>query len=125
MIVNGNVISEKKINLDIQDLEKAKKIFECLGFNELVEVKYHVIVYEKNGMELAFQIVENLGTLIEYENVNDFEGKSLKEINTIKQKMYDEIKNTGINISEDMNIKKAYELIKKNLKQVYFSNFVW
>lgn len=116
MIVNGNVISEKKINLDIQDLEKAKKIFECLGFNELVEVKYHVIVYEKNGMELAFQIVENLGTLIEYENVNDFEGRALKEINNVKQKMYDEIKNTGINISEDMNIKKAYELIKKNLK---------
>lgn len=116
MIVNGNVISEKKINLDIQDLEKAKKIFECLGFNELVEVKYHVIVYEKNGMELAFQIVENLGTLIEYENLNDFEGKSLNEINTVKQKMYDEIKNTGINISEDMDIKKAYELIKKNLK---------
>ena len=115
MIVNGNVISEKKINLDIQDLEKAKKIFECLGFNELVEVKYHVIVYEKNGMELAFQIVENLGTLIEYENLNDFEGKSLNEINTVKQKMYDEIKNTGINISEDMDIKKAYELIKKNL----------
>lgn len=115
MIVNGNVISEKKINLDIKDLEKARKIFECLGFNELVEVKYHVIVYEKNGMELAFQIVENLGTLIEYENVNDFEGKTLNEINNVKQKMYDEIKNTGINISEDMDIKKAYELIKKNL----------
>ena len=115
MIVNGNVISEKKINLDIKDLEKARKIFECLGFNELVEVKYHVIVYEKNGMELAFQIVENLGTLIEYENVNDFEGKTLNEINNVKQKMYDENKNTGINISEDMDIKKAYELIKKNL----------
>ena len=116
MIAIGNVISEQNLNLDIQDLEKAKKIFECLGFNELVEVKYHVTVYEKNGMELAFQIVENLGTLIEYENTNDFEGKSLKEINTVKKKMYDEIRNTGINISDDMNIKKAYELIKKNLK---------
>ncbi len=116
MIAIGNVISEQNLNLDIQDLKKAKEIFECLGFNELVEVKYHVIVYKKNEMELAFQIVENLGTLIEYENTNDFEGKSLKEINTVKQKMYDEIKNTGISISEDMNIKKAYELIKKNLK---------
>ena len=47
MIVIGNVISEQNLNLDIQDLEKAKKIFECLGFNELVEVKYHVTVYKK------------------------------------------------------------------------------
>ena len=116
MMLSGNVISEQKISLDIQDIKNAKKIFECLGLNELVEVKYHVIVYAKDGTEFAFQIVENLGTLIEYENLNDFEGKSLNEINTVKQKMYDEIKNTGINISEDMDIKKAYELIKKNLK---------
>ena len=36
MILNGNILSEQKISLDIQDIEKAKKIFECLGFNELV-----------------------------------------------------------------------------------------
>ena len=29
--------------------------------------------------------------------------------------MFQEIKNTGVKISEDMDIKKAYELIKKNI----------
>ena len=114
-MLSGIVISEQKINLDIQDAEKAKKIFEFLNFNELVEVKYHVIVYAKNGIEFAFQIVENLGTLIEYENKKNFEGKTLKEINNVKQEMFQEIKNTGVKISEDMDIKKAYELIKKNI----------
>ena len=80
MILSGNVISEQKISIDIQDIEKAKKIFECLGFKELVEVKYHVIVYANDGIEFAFQIVENLGTLIEFENESDFEGKTLEEI---------------------------------------------
>ena len=115
MILSGNVISDQKISLDIQDIEKAKKIFECLGFNELIEVKYHVIVYAKDGIEFAFQIVENLGTLIEFENESDFEGKTLGEINSVKQEMFEKIKNTGIQISNDIDIKKAYELIKMNL----------
>ena len=116
MILSGNVISEQKINLDIQDIEKAKKIFECLKFNELVEVKYHVIVYEKDGMELAFQVVKDLGTLIEYENDSDFEGKTLQEINCVKQKMLEAIRNTGIKITNEIDVEKAYELIKMNLK---------
>lgn len=116
MTLIGNVISEQKINVDIQDIEKAKKIFECLGFKKLVEVKYHVIVYEKNKTEFAFQIVENLGTLIEFENESDFDGKTLEEINIVKQKMFEKIKNTGIQISNEIDVKKAYELIKKNLE---------
>lgn len=116
MTLIGNVISEQKINVDIQDIEKAKKIFECLGFKKLVEVKYHVIVYEKNKTEFAFQIVENLGTLIEFENESDFDGKTLEEINIVKQKMFEKIKNTGIKISNEIDVKKAYELIKKNLE---------
>ena len=74
---NGDVISEQKVNLDCNDLIKAEELFNCLGFYKLIEVKYHVVVYEKDGKEFAFQIVENLGNLIEYENVNDFTGKSI------------------------------------------------
>ena len=116
MILTGNVISEQKISLNIEDIEKAKKIFECLGFGELVKVNYHVIVYAKNEIEFAFQMVENLGTLIEFENEKDFEGRTLEEINNEKQKMFEKIKNTGLKISNEMDIKKAYELLKRNLK---------
>ena len=103
---NGDVISEQKINLDCSDLEKAKELFEYLKFEELIRVKYKVVVYSKDKVEYAFQDVENLGTLIEYENTEDFEGKSLDEINETKNSMFNEIKNTGINITEEKDVKK-------------------
>ena len=108
---NGNIIAEQKINLDCSDLEKAKDLFEHLEFEELIRVKYKVMVYAKDQVEYAFQDVENLGTLIEYENIEDFNGKSLDEINEAKNNMFNEIKNTGINLTEERDVKKANELI--------------
>ena len=108
---NGDVISEQKINLDCSDLEKARDLFEHLEFEELIRVKYKVMVYSKDKVEYAFQDVENLGVLIEYENMDDFEGKSLDEINNTKNNMFEEIKNTGIKLTEEKDVKKAYELI--------------
>ena len=99
--------------MNCEDLKKAESLFKCLGFYDLIEVKYHVIVYEKNGDEFAFQIVEDLGTLIEYENVNDFEGKSTTEINKAKNEMISYIKGYNINITEEHDVKKAFELIDK------------
>ena len=110
---NGNVLSEQKINLDCTDLAKAERLFLCLEFYNLVEVKYHVVVYEKDGKEFAFQIVDNLGTLIEYENINDFEGKSAQEIHTTKKQMLEDIKEYGLNITDEYDVKKAYELIER------------
>lgn len=107
----GDVISEQKIDLECNDLEKAKDLFEHLGFEELIRVKYKVIGYSKEKVEYAFQDVENLETLIEYENTKNFEGKSLDEINETKNNMFNEIKNTGINLTEEKDVKKAYELI--------------
>ena len=115
MTKNGDVISEQKINLDINDIEKAEKLFEFLNFKKLVDVRYKVIVYEKDGKEFAFQIVENIGTLIEYENEEDFSNETLNEINSAKQKMYKEIEATGIEITDEIDVKKAYELISKSL----------
>lgn len=110
-------MSEQKINLDCENLQKAKQLFESLDFRELVRVKYHVIVYSKENVEYAFQEVENLGTLIEYENVNDFEGKSSEEISRTKEDMYNEIIKTGIKISDEKDVKKAYELIENTMNK--------
>lgn len=115
--MNGNVLSEQKINLNCEDLKKAKKLFEYLDFKERVRVKYHVIVYSNGYTEFAFQEVENLGTLIEYENINDFEGKTIEDINKVKEEMYNEIVKTGIKVTEEKDIKKAYELIVKKLEK--------
>ena len=113
---NGDVVSEQKINLDYSDLDKAEKLFNCLGFYNLIEVKYNVIVYARNGMEFAIQVVDNLGELIEYESDKDFEEKSILEINNEKIKMVQELKNLGICITDEHDVKKAYELIVKKYK---------
>lgn len=112
---NGNVISEKKVNVECNSLESAKQLFECLNFEELVEVKYNVLVMEKNGIELAFQYGDDIGVLIEYENKNDFSNKTNEEIRLEKENMYNYIKKLGIEITEEKDVKKAWELIEKSL----------
>lgn len=109
----GDVLSEEKINLNCEDLNKAYELFTRLDFEKLVEVKYHISVYEKNETQYAFQDVENLGVLIEYENSNDFEGKSVEEIQLEKNKMYESIINKGLILTNELDVKKAKELILK------------
>lgn len=112
---NGELLSEKKVNIDCNDLESARKLFEYLKFEKLVEVKYRVVVLEKHGIELAFQDVENLGLLMEYESLIDFENKTIDDIKKEKQKMYDFVKETNLNITCEQDVQKAYELVKKNI----------
>lgn len=112
---NGKLISERKVNVDCSDLESAQKLFESLKFEKLVEVKYHVIVLEKDGVEFAFQDVENLGLLMEYESLIDFENKTIDDIKKEKQKMYDYVKQIGLNITDEQDVQKAYELVEKSL----------
>lgn len=112
---NGNVISEKKVNVECNNLENAKQLFEYLNFEELVEVKYNVLVMEKNGIELAFQYGDDIGVLIEYENKNDFSNKTNEEIRLEKENMYNYIKELGIEITEEKDVKKAWELIEKSI----------
>lgn len=116
-MISGNVLSEEKINLDCKNLEEAKRLFEYLDFFELIRVNYHVTVYSNGKSEYAFQKVENLGTLIEYENIEDFDGKTIEEINSAKEEMYNEIINTGIKVTDEKDVRKAYELIQKKLEK--------
>lgn len=111
-----NIISETKININCENLSEAEKLFENLGFEILTIVKYKVKVYEKNGIELAFQNVEGLGSMIEYENEEDFENKNIEEIKKVKQKMEEKIESFGILIEKGNDVKKAKELIEKNIK---------
>ena len=111
-----NIISETKININCEDLSEAEKLFENLGFELLTIVKYKVKVYEKDGIEIAFQNVEGLGSMIEYENEEDFENKNQLEIEEAKQKMEEKIESFGLLIEKERDVKKAKELIEKSIK---------
>lgn len=115
-VYDGNqVISEEKINLNCEDLDKAFELFKALNFEKLIDVKYDVLVMAKENLEFAFQNVENLGLLVEYENINDFDGKSNNEILNEKKKMINELKSYGLDVTDEYDVKKAYELIFKSL----------
>jgi predicted adenylyl cyclase CyaB len=113
---DGVVISEEKINVSIDDTKKAQELFEKINFKKLVSVHYDVIVYSNNNYEFAFQDVEGLGLLLEFENENDFEGVSDETIVSEKQKMYEIIKTYGIKVENNYDIKKAYELVMKKIE---------
>lgn len=115
-VYEGNtVISEEKININIDDVNKADKLLEAVGFKTIVNVNYDVIVYSNNDVELCFQDVEGLGLLLEYENENDFEGYTNDEIMKEKYRMLEEIRKYNLDISNDIDVKKAFELINNGL----------
>jgi len=108
-------LTEEKINVNIDDVQQAKLLLLALHFQELVQVKYDYWVYEKDGVELALQNVEGLGLLLEYEHLEDFAGKDGTTILQAKERMLQDIKNLGIKITDEYDVKKAYELITKKI----------
>lgn len=115
---NDIVISEEKINVTIDDINKMNKLLELIGLKTIVNVNYDVIVYSNDDIEFCFQSVGNLGLLLEYENKNDYDGYTNEEILSEKYKMLKEIQKYGLNISNDIDVKKAFELIKHNFLSI-------
>lgn len=110
---NNNVTSEEIISVLIDDIEKMKAILEKEGYHELIEKKQYFNDFTKDDIVFTLEEVEDIGLLIEYENKNDFSNYNSDEIIKEKKKMYNIIKETGIDISDDYDIKKAYDLIIK------------
>ena len=110
-----DIISEKKINVNCDNLNNAKELLEAVGFQELVRVKYNVTVFSDGIRELAFQEVENLGLLLEYESNKNLEDATNEQIIEEKENMLLDILNLGIKVENNLDVKKAYELILKNI----------
>lgn len=107
------LIAEEKINLACEDLDKAEKLFKALGFENLLTVEYDCPVYAKDGLELAFQKVKNLGLLLEVESKLDFTNANYDDIKQEKKRLFKQISQLGLDIGLQRDIKKAKELIKR------------
>lgn len=110
---DGHVTSEEILSVKIDDIEIMKKMLEKLGFEELIQKNQYFNDYTKGDIVFILEEVKDIGLLIEYENKNDFTGKSDEEIMKVKREMYNTIKSIGIDICEDYDVKKAYDLIVK------------
>ena len=77
---------------------KAEKVFE-----------YEVIDGYVTDTEKIFEVNNKI-------NEEDFENKNIEEIKKVKQKMEEKIESFGILIEKGNDVKKAKELIEKNIK---------
>ena len=115
----GEIISQKAINCDILELfsfssdildfKSAIKLFNELGYYEIMNIKENDVIYYKNKIELALKFIEKSNTLIEIET-ND----NLNTIDKLK-KIVDEIE-----IPMEKNnyfVKKAEDTLDKILKR--------
>lgn len=113
---SGNIVlSEEKIEVHIEEIEEMERLLEKIGFKNLINVNNDMIVYSNGSIEFAIQQVEGLGLLLEYENNKDYSNASSEEIIKEKEKMLEEVKKYKLNVTDNYDVKKAYEKIKSSL----------
>ena len=108
----GNVISEEKISCKVDNLENILKILKMVEIECWCELKQKMIIYKKDEVAFAVQIIDGLGIFIEYEE--DETMINLSEYEKIKL-MLDNLNNIGLKLGDDFSCKKVYmKYLKEN-----------
>ena len=108
---NGDIISQRAINCNVYKIDEAKKLFEALGYYEIMNIKENDIVYSKDGFELAIKFIENSNILIEIETEPNTECDTIEKIKNILSQI-------NLPIEKDKYfIKKAEDELNKILKR--------
>ena len=108
---NGDIISQRAINCDVYNIDEAKKLFESLGYYEIMNIKENDIIYSKDGFELAIKFIENSNILIEIETEPNTEWDTIEKIKNILSQI-------NLPIEKDKYfIKKAEDELNKILKR--------
>lgn len=101
----GNVISEQKTECNVDDLHNALKIFDNAQLNNWCCIKNKSITYSNGTMCFDLQIIEDLGTFIEYE-----EDQLMKDLSA-KAKfnlMQNNLQKLQLNLGKDFSCKKVF-----------------
>lgn len=89
---NGNIVNQSAINCNVYEVEEAKKLFEAIGYKQIMSIYEEDIVYEKDGFQLAIKDIKNGEKLIEVETEESEElntiDKLIKKINEINIPIY-------------------------------------
>ena len=70
-----------------------------------------MLVYKKENVEFALQIIDELGIFIEYEEDETMQALSEKEKINV---MLETLKNLGLKLGDDFSCKKVYLKFKKD-----------
>lgn len=107
----GNILSQDSINCDIQNIEDAKKLFNAIGYIEIMNIKENDIIYYKDNFELALKFIDNGDLLIEIETEENTEWDTTDKIKEIINKIELPIE------KNNYFVKKAENELNKKLKR--------
>ncbi len=104
---NGFEIGTEKTILKIEDIEKAEKLLNILGYDKYLRMIDKNYMYENDSYVAYIQEVENLGNFLEIESKN--KENLQKEI----KGMIDLVKKLDLSIGTEFDIRKADLLYRK------------
>ena len=64
----GDILQQGKAECHVVSIEEAKKLLNAIGYNELMIIKDHLIIYSNEEIELALQCVNYKHIYIEVED---------------------------------------------------------
>ena len=101
---NKEITRQGKVKVKIDDISNSKLLFEKLGFQELIRINDHMLVYATDKDELVIQNVNNKHIYIEIEDKCNYADRFYNSIDEMKKVITDNnipIKNN------DFFVKKA------------------
>ena len=107
---NNIVIEEEKVQLKIESLELALKIFKLANLNCWSELKQNIFVFKKEDIEFCVSEIENLGIFIEFEENSKI--NNLQPYEKIEY-MKSILKSLNLKLGNDYSCKKPYLKFKK------------
>ena len=96
---NENIVKQGKSKVQVNNKDDATSFLQTIGYKEIIRIVDRIEVYEKDGLQLCVQEVNDKYLFIEIEESDKF--------NTI-EKMIEAIENTNIDYDKgDYFVKKA------------------
>lgn len=110
---NGNILNQINADVEINNIDDAYNMLKLIGYIDLMKIRDHISVYQKNnGDELALQFV-NDRIYIEIEEKCDHTGKKYKSLDYMKSI----IKNLNLPIKDGNYYAKKAEDILNDKKE--------
>ena len=108
---NGDITKQGKVNVKIDDIDNSRLLFEKLGFEELIKINDHMMIYATDKDEFAIQIVNNKHIYIEVERQCNYADRFYNSIDEMKKVIID----NNIQIKgNDFFVKKAEIELQEN-----------
>ncbi len=101
---NKEITRQGKVKVKIDDISNSKLLFEKLGFQELIRINDHMLVYSTDKDELVIQNVNNKHIYIEIEDKCNYADRIYNSIDEMKKVITDN--NISIK-NNDFFVKKA------------------